>query len=179
MQRMLFSSILLFGCTSSPPPYIPGGGIADDSAGETDSGSATCIYTEWTQVGEVWIDPLSCTAWGPKSNSMDWYEAVSPSEAIAGGCTSHCDDDGEGHCADVGSIDGLAGPWALPSIETLEQLALRDAPFEDPGGDLWSRTSDTNMNQLAQTVDLNQPGMSVTLDKNSGAYVRCMLNVAD
>ena len=175
---LLHSAILslAIACTGTDTPYIPGGGSSHDSAGDSAT-TGDCSYTEWTQTGEVQVDPLSCIAWGPISETMDWYEAVSPTEAIAGGCTSHCDDDGEGYCEDMGEIDGLAGAWALPSIADLEALALRDAPFEELSGDLWSRTSDENMNQLAWTADLSQPGMEIILDKGSGAKVRCINDV--
>ena len=170
--------LCLGACTGANAPYIPGQG-RPHTGQETGASAGDCAYAEWTQEGEVLVDPLTCKAWGPKTSSMDWYSAVSPTEAIAGGCSSHCDDDGEGYCEDMGEIDGLSGDWGLPSIEDLEELALRNAPFTDLSGDLWSLDSDSNMNQLAWTADLTQPGMEVTLGKDSGAYVRCMLVLSD
>jgi hypothetical protein len=176
--RLPAALALMMACSGTDTPYLPGGGVAKDSGGDSAGSGGPCPYTEWTAIGEAWVDPLTCTAWGPQEGSMDWYEAVSPEEAIAGGCSSHCDEDDSGYCSDMEPVDGLDGSWALPSISDLEALALRAGPFEPLSGDLWSRSSDTYMNQLAWTADLDQPGMEVTLDKGSGAKVRCMLQIS-
>ena len=170
-----FIVVLAAACTGSNTPYIPGSGGSDSTADDTGPSTGSCDFSEWTLVGEAWVDPLTCMAWGPKTSFMDWFEAVSPTEAIAGGCTSHCDEDGIGYCEDQAAIPDLNGSWALPSIANLEELALRDAPCDDLTGDLWSRDSDDTMNQLAWTADLTQPGMEVLLNKDSGANVRCMM----
>ena len=116
------------------------------------------------------MDP-QCASWSPMSTAMNWFSAVSPGEATNGGCDNYCDDEpNENYCEDL-SLGGLS--WRLPTIAEIEDLAVRNPPFENPDGDLWSVTSD-NMDQMAWTANIEQPGMSVLLQKDATANVRCI-----
>jgi hypothetical protein len=176
VYRVLGSLLLigswLSGCGGSEDD-IPAGANTIPGTDET-STSSGCAYTEWSWEGSSLVDPLTCLAWSDRSATMTWYEAVSADEAVAGGCTANCDIEGEGdYCADLDAGDGFSD-WKLPSEELLSELALRAAPFDDLSGDLWTRDSDSTFDQLAWTVELDQAGQQITLDKNSGAYVRCV-----
>ncbi|MDP6933124.1 MAG: hypothetical protein QGG40_09415, partial [Myxococcota bacterium] len=101
----------------------------------------------WVSEGQVVIEPDSCLRWSPRSeDEMDWYAAVDPDDAVAGGCTAHCDEDDVGWCDEVEGLEGLSG-WRLPDIGELEDTALRSPPFDELEGYLWSRTSDDYMEQ--------------------------------
>jgi hypothetical protein len=59
-------------------------------------------------------------------------------------------------------------------VLTLENLSTRGPPLEPLDGTLWRATPDT-VDTLAWTVELSNPGLSLLLDKNAQAHVRCIV----
>ena len=128
---------------------------------------------QWSE-GEdgIWYDPVNCGAWSPVSDPLSWHEAVNPSEADSGGCDSNCDEEPNINYCEQLSLGGVSN-WRVPIISELEDLAIRQSPFVDILDDLWSLSSDS-IDNLAWTANLDQPGMSVLLEKDSQAHVRCI-----
>jgi len=139
--------------------------------GSTPHGSGSDCSGSWAEVSGGLVDPVTCLAWSDASAQMSWYAAVSSAEAEDGGCSTHCDEDSSSdYCADLSG----GFPWTVPTVEQLAELALRDPPFDDLSGDLWSRTSDDTFDELAWTVQLDQAGQEITLGKDSTLAVRCV-----
>jgi len=146
---------------------------ANDQTESTETTDSVACVDAWEEGADsIWYDPVTCSAWSPPEGPIDWHQSVSHSEAVSGGCASTCDEDTEqDHCANL-SLGGLSN-WRVPSIAELEDLATRSPPFEAIEHDLWSIDSDS-MDNLAWTANIDQPGMSVLLEKSSEAYVRCI-----
>ena len=117
---------------------------------DTDESSEDCV-SQWTVCDGFWLDPDLCIAWSARSDSLNWDEANSY-------CTS----------LQTGDRDD----WQLPTSEELNDLAIRNHPFSELEGDLWSSTTDTT--GLIETVNLEQAGMTILLDPSSSAFVRCI-----
>ena len=108
--------------------------------------------SEWTEENGVWLDPSLCIAWSNRSSSLfTWDEA-----------NDYCDSLSEGGFSD----------WKLPTITQLTDVSMRYNPFEEQEGDLWSSTLDQT--GLVETTNLEQPGMTILLDKSAGAFVYCV-----
>ena len=161
--------IFLLGCENKEGFDVPGNGTNTPGNG-SDNGNQVDCPESWQQDGDVWLDP-ACAAWSPMVNGLDWHEAINPSQATTGGCNTYCDEEPDlNYCEDL----DLAGySWRLPTINELENLAMAYPPFDDAEGDLWSISSDA-MDQMAWTANIDQPGMSVLLDKTASASVRCI-----
>ena len=111
---------------------------------------------EWEERGEndtYWVDPIDCRAWSTLKSSVTWEEA-------------------QEHCENF-SLANIA--WSIPSISVLEAMANRSTPFEQTDSDLWSNDIDS-ASGLIWTANLDQPGMSILLDRSSEAGVRCVGN---
>ncbi len=125
----------------------------------------------WAQEGDSWLDPVDCLAWAPLSDdNHTWHEAISPNEAINGGCSNNCDEDAENNYCTNLDLDGRS--WRLPSVSQLERLADRDLPFFDLEFSLWTMES-ASPESLAWTLDLSQPGAQMAQDKGNPQRVRC------
>ena len=168
MSQAIFL-ILLFSCAEKELPSSSRGDTADPE-GPVDT--VDCSDQWYEGEDGVWYDPIACVAWSPASQALTWYEAVSASEADSGGCDTNCDVDPENdYCANL-NLGGI-GHWRVPRISEIEDLATRQPPFDSIMHDLWSIDSDS-MDNLAWTANIDQPGMSVLLEKNSEANVRCI-----
>ena len=111
---------------------------------------------EWEERGETstyWVDPTDCRAWSTLHSPVTWEEA-------------------QEHCA---TLSVGSGTWSIPSISVLEAMANRSTPFEQTDSDLWSSDIDS-ASGLIWTANLDQPGMSILLDRSSEAGVRCVGN---
>ena len=107
---------------------------------------------DWEERGDgdsYWVDPIECRAWSKLTSQVNWEEA-------------------QDHCANL-STGGVS--WSIPSIGALEALANRSTPFEQTDSDLWSSDIDS-ASGLIWTANLDQPGMSILLDRSSEAGVR-------
>ncbi len=169
-MRQAIITILFMGCGETK---LPSSGQGSSNAPGTEPTEAVSCPDSWTE-GEdgEWYDPVACAAWSPVSDTLNWHEAVSSAEANTGGCDTICDNDTDtDYCAQL-SLGGLSN-WRVPTISELEELATQAPPFTAMTYDLWSLNSDS-MDNLAWTANLDQPGMSVLLEKSSGANVRCI-----
>ncbi|MEC7984768.1 MAG: DUF1566 domain-containing protein [Myxococcota bacterium] len=166
-------AILLILFTGCGETKLPPNGRSSSETSDSEPVDVVSCGSEWEEGEEgVWYDPVACVAWSPASDVVTWHEAVDSAEAISGGCSETCDeDDSNNYCVNL-SLGGLTN-WRVPTISEIENLATRQPPFESILHDLWSINSDS-MNNLAWTANLDQPGMSVLLEKNSQAHVRCV-----
>ena len=171
MQKKIYLFLLFsFGCQDKDGFNVPGGGNNSANEPSNESNNQRDCPEAWEQQGEVWLTP-SCAAWSPMVSGFTWHEAINLSQATTGGCNATCDEEPDfNYCADL-NLDGYS--WRLPTITELENLAMDYPPFTDVEGDLWSISSDS-MDQLAWTANVDQPGMSVLLDKSASANVRCI-----
>ena len=162
--------ILLAACSEKE---LPNNRSNNGDSGNNEPSDEISCPDAWTE-GEdgIWLDPFACAAWSPASDTITWHEAVSSAEATQGGCDSVCDEDtASNYCSDL-TIGGYSN-WRVPDIAEIESLATREPPFESIIHDLWSLNSDS-MDNLAWTANIDQPGMSVLLEKSSAANVRCI-----
>ena len=162
-------SIILYAC-GEKPIQVPGG-TQNQNTNTENTEQVECAES-WEQAEEgYWLDPTACVAWSPLSDTLNWFEAVSSSEASTGGCDQICDlDEAVNYCADL-SLGGLS--WRTPSIAELKDVTTRNPPFSNLDADLWSRDSDP-LDELAWTANAEQPGMEISLDKTGLANVRCI-----
>jgi len=151
-QPKFCSLLILFICACGDKDgfNVPGGNNQNNN--DSDNPSDIECSTSWEQSNDVWIDPNLCVAWSSKSTAVTWSEAVE-------------------YCANLS--EGSINSWTLPSLDDLEDMSLRNPPFTDLDGDLWSTDEDPNSG-LVWTVNLSQPGMTILLGKDSTAYARCV-----
>jgi hypothetical protein len=154
-MRPLPLVVLLTGCTDDAP------------ADTAEPHASIACEMSWSEVGGIAVDPVTCLGWSSRSEEpMTWHDAVSAAE------TTSEDASQTDYCADLS--EGGRDDWRLPDVETLESLSKRSPPLEPLDGDLWSRSSDT-IDELAWTVELSNPGLSLLLGKDDEAYVRCIV----
>lgn len=110
---------------------------------------------EWSNLGDIWLDPNLCGAWSAKSTAMTWLEA-------------------ESFCADLTDTD-ISG-WRLPTLDELSSMAMGHPPLDDTLGDLWTSSEDSATG-LMWTANLEQPGMEILLDPSDLAHVRCFTSM--
>ena len=162
MRPLPLIAALLHGCSDGRP--------AEDTAEDTaeDNNAAINCEMSWSEVNGIQVDPITCLGWSVRSAVvMTWHEAVSAGE------TSHTDDSETDYCADLS--EGGRDDWRLPDAATLENLSTRAPPLDELDGDLWSTTTDTALDDLAWTVELSNPGLSLLLSKDSETYARCIV----
>ncbi len=124
----------------------------------------------------VWLQPVACLAWSPRAaDTMDWYAAVSPDEAVAGGCGTHCDDE-PGYCAELGELGDIA-TWRLPSRSELQDAGFAEPLFDGLEDPLWSRDSSTAMESMAHQVKLSTPELEFQVGKDQDGWVRCVADL--
>lgn len=134
--------------------FLPAGCGEKDSTVENEPASETASLdcpSEWTEDGSVWLDPSLCIAWSSRSEVLTWEEA-------------------NDYCSSL-SESGFTA-WKLPTIEQLRDLSVRNHPFTEQEGDLWSSTLDQT--GLVETANLEQPGMTILLDKSAAAFAYCV-----
>ena len=172
-KRILIIMMFLIGCEEKNEFNVPGAGnnTSNNDTDDSSNGSNQInCPSDWENDGGIWLDP-NCVAWSPMERGLTWHQAITPSEATSGGCDTTCDEEpDDNYCAEL-DLGGYS--WALPTINEVEDLAIRQPPFEELEGDLWSTSSDS-MDQMAWTANIDQPGMSVLLEKSSSADVRCI-----
>ncbi len=169
---LLALSSTLAACENDPDRPPPGG---DSDTGPTRELPA--CPGSWSEHDDgVWLQPSACLAWSPRADAtMDWYAAVSPDEAVAGGCGQHCDDD-PGYCAELGPLGGIAD-WRLPSRRELEDAGESMPPLEPVEEALWSRDSSTAVESMAHQVKLATPELELILGKDQIGWVRCVADL--
>ena len=141
--------LFLFSCGEKDEFNVPGNNGSHDQ--NHSSNDIDCPIS-WEQSNGVWIDPNLCAAWSSKSDPLTWSEAAS-------------------FCSSL--TEGNIEYWSIPSLSDLEDMSIRNPPFEDKDGDLWSTEEDPNSG-LIWTVNLAQPGMTILLESSSQAHVRCI-----
>jgi hypothetical protein len=117
---------------------------------DTEESSEDCP-SEWTEEDGFWLDPSLCVAWSERSSGVTWNDAKS-------------------YCSSLSAGD--RNDWGLPTGAELNDLAIRNPPFSELEGDLWSSTIDST--GLINTVNLEQPGMTILLDPDAVGFVRCI-----
>ena len=156
-MRIGMLAAVLSGCTDK----------TTGDSGETTTAAIEC-EVDWIDVNGIVVEPIVCLGWSPRSaDPMTWHEAISANE------TTHSDDDATDYCASLSF--GGRDDWRLPDAGTLEYLSTHAPPLDEPDGDLWSSSTDTVATDLAWTIDLSNPGISILLGKDSDAYVRCIV----
>jgi hypothetical protein len=166
---VLFLAALSAAC--GPEQGHPPG---SDDTGEPEGILCPSAWTEHD--GGVWLQPTACLAWSPRAaEPMDWYAAVSPEEAVAGGCGANCDDD-PGYCSELGAVGGLEG-WRLPSRSELQDAGFAGPPLEPLDEPLWSRDSSSAMESMALQVDLSTPELELLMGKDQDGQVRCVVDL--
>ena len=150
--KVLTLCFLFFSaCDDKEDFNVPGNSNPQNGNNDDNLNDIDCS-TSWEQVNDVWIDPNLCVAWSSKSSEVNWEESVEYCNALS---------------------EGALENWSVPSLEDLEDMSLRNPPFTDLEGDLWTMDEDPNSG-LIWTVNLNQPGMTILLGEDSTAYVRCI-----
>ncbi len=176
MKPLVFSLLFLVGCGQKRDPF-PYAAQSDESsdAEEDEDGPARpdCVDTWAILEDGTTIQPETCLAWSPPSETrMTWYEAASIEDGEAGSCGTDCPN-GDGHCATL-TFDDKTN-WRLPSFEELKAAAKSEPEIPDLDGKLWSRDSGQGSTANAWVVDLGRPGFWVELDKeDAGVGVRCV-----
>ena len=168
---------ILFGCQEKAI-NVPGGTNNQNQDSNTTNEEETANNNDlecpdrWeTNENGIWVDPVTCSAWSPLSSAQTWHEVVSSDEANTGGCNDFCDaEPAINYCSQL-DLGGLS--WKTPSIEQLKDIVIRQPPFDNLDYDLWSLDSDP-VDEMAWTVNAEQPGMEISLYKTSQAYVRCI-----
>ena len=122
----------------------------DENEPSTETESFECP-SEWVSEGNIWLDPGLCIAWSERSDTLNWDEAKE-------------------HCSGLSA--GEFTGWRLPTSAELTDLSVRNHPLTLTEGDLWSSTLDQI--GLVETVNLEQPGMTILLDKSAEAYTYCV-----
>ena len=156
---------LLFciGCGDKDGFNVPSNSNTSNNTNET---SDDCP-SSWETIDGGWLDPKLCLAWSDVSNDLTWYEAISTTE-------SSNDQSDADYCAEL-SVDGYSN-WRVPTVEELRDVSVRNHPFNNTSGDLWSSTKDP-ASGLVWTVNLDQPGMEVLLNPSDTALVRCVYDL--
>ncbi len=154
--------------TDSPPP---GGG--DDT--EAPSALPDCPAS-WSEHDEgIQLQPVACLAWSPRADAaMDWFSAVGPEDAVAGGCGENCSDE-PGYCDEL-ELAGITS-WRLPARLELEVAGESDPPLEPLDEPLWSRDSSTAVESMAHQVKLSTPELEFLVGKDQDGQVRCVADL--
>ncbi len=145
----------------------------DDSAIDT---ALPACPGAWREHDEgIWLQAHACLAWSPESTaSMDWYAAVSPESAVAGGCSTHCDDE-PGHCSQLDTA-GITS-WRLPSMDELQAAGHDSPPMDDLTDMLWSRDSVDMAEDMAYQMELETPEGVFMAGKDQDGMVRCVADL--
>jgi len=164
-------SLVLVGCESDDPGPPTGG---DDTEA---TGDLPDCPGSWAEHDDgVQLQPSACLAWSPRADtSMDWYTAVSPEEAVAGGCGANCSDE-PGYCAELGELGGIVS-WRLPVRSELEAAGQGSPPLEPLEEALWSRDSSTAVESMAHQVKLSTPELEYLVGKDQDGWVRCVADL--
>ena len=164
--------LALFAVACEPDTGPPTGG--DDS--EQPDALPDCPGA-WTEHDDgVWLQPSACLAWSLRAVApMDWYAAVSPDEAVAGGCGQYCDDE-PGYCAQLDAQGGISD-WRLPSRRELEGAGESAPPLEPLDEALWSRDSSGAVESMAHQVKLSTPELEYLVGKEQDGWVRCVVDL--
>ena len=174
-KKYLFMTIVIAACNGEEKISSPtsSNNNSSNSNAEGSSDNQIACPEQWQQESSgAWIDPVSCAAWSPVSDSLTWHETVSSAEASNSGCNSNCDQaPNVNYCQ---SLDLGGYSWETPSLDDLEALAEGGIlPFNELDVELWTATSDSQ-DTLALIINLAQPGMIVSIQKTDQAKVRCM-----
>ncbi len=108
------------------------------------------------------------------AEAMDWYAAVSPEDAVAGGCSAHCAEE-PGYCAEL-ELAGIDS-WRLPSKAELEAAGTDASPLEPLDSFLWSRDSVAVAEDMAYQVELEAPEQDFMQGKTQDGWVRCVADL--
>jgi hypothetical protein len=157
---------LLLACEADPT-------TADDTGPQSVLPACPSAWTEHEE--GVQLQPTACLAWSPRTEEqLDWYEAVGPEDAVAGGCGAHCSDE-PGHCDEL----DLAGiiDWRVPSVVELEAAASGAPPLEPLDEPLWSRDSVAAAEDMAYQVELDTPELTFTQGKAQDGWLRCVADL--
>ena len=163
LTTWLLCNIVHFGCGDKDGFNVPSN---SNTSNDIDGNSDDCP-SSWETIDGGWLDPKRCLAWSEVSNDLTWYEAISTTE-------SSNDQSDTDYCAEL-NIDGYSN-WRVPTVDELRDVSLRNHPFTNTSGDLWSSTKDP-ASSLVWTVNLDQPGMEVLLNPSDTALVRCVYDL--
>jgi hypothetical protein len=135
-----------------------------------------CPASWWSEWDEgIQLQAAGCLAWSPRAeDAMDWFSAVGPEDAVAGGCGVYCSDE-PGYCdeLELASI----GSWRLPSKAELEAAGSGEPPLEPLEEPLWSRDSSSADESLAHQVKLSTPELTFVVGKDQDGWVRCVADL--
>ncbi len=168
---LVLLSFVCLGCDPADSGPPTGG---DDTAPR---GELPDCPGSWTAHDDgVQLQPSACLAWSPRADAaMDWFDAVSPDEAVAGGCGANCSDE-PGYCAQLEVLGGIVH-WRLPSRGELEAAGQGAPPLEPLEEALWSRDSSTAMESMAHQVKLSTPELEYLVGKDQDGWVRCVADL--
>jgi len=140
--------LFLVSCGDKDDFDVPSG---NNQNNESDQQDHDC-KTSWEQQNGLWIDPNLCAAWSSKSTLLNWEDALS-------------------YCLSL--EEGSITNWQMPSFDDLQDMSLRNPPFEDLDGELWTTFEDTTSGTI-KTINLSNAGSTWLIPKNNQAYVRCI-----
>jgi hypothetical protein len=165
--------LALLACACEPDKDSPPVGGDDTAPPETLPECPTSWWTEWDE--GVQLQASGCLAWSPRAeDAMDWFSAVGPEDAVAGGCGSYCSDE-PGYCDEL-DLAGITS-WRLPSKAELEAAGSGEPPLEPLDEALWSRDSLPAAEDMAYQVVLDTTELDFMQGKDQAGWVRCVADL--
>lgn len=163
--------LLVLGCDPDKTTPV---GVGDDTAAA--AVLPDCPASWWSEWDEgIQLQSAGCLAWSPRAgDAMDWFAAVGPEDAVAGGCGSYCSDE-PGYCDEL-ELAGITS-WRLPSKAELEAAGSGEPPLEPLDEALWSRDSLPAVEDMAYQVVLDTPELDFMQGKDQDGWVRCVADL--
>ena len=160
-------------CACDPEDSTPPIG-GDDT--EAPGALPDCPSSWWSEHEEgIQLQAAGCLAWSPRAEeAMDWFAAVGPEDAVAGGCGENCSEE-PGYCDEL--VLAEITSWRLPSVLELEAAGSGKPPLEPLDEPLWSRDSNSAVESMAHQVKLSTPELEYLVGKDQDGWVRCVADL--